>query len=58
MIVGQNSATLDGVRRCALFSGLAQASVAAASQFVIPTGGAYLFVPSISTLRDVLAKSA
>jgi Dyp-type peroxidase family len=54
MIVGQNGAVADGIRRCALFGGLAQTQVRAASQFVIPTGGAYLFVPSISCLRRVV----
>jgi hypothetical protein len=55
LIVGQNAATDDGVRRCTLFGdGLGQAQVRAGKQFVIPTGGAYLFVPSISTLRQVI----
>jgi Dyp-type peroxidase family len=56
MIVGQNGATPDGIRRCTLFgAGLAQAEVRAKVQFVIPTGGAYLFVASISALRTIIA---
>jgi Dyp-type peroxidase family len=56
MIVGQNAATADGTRRCILFgSGLTQAQVEAADQFVIPTGGGYFFVPSISALTTVIA---
>jgi Dyp-type peroxidase family len=51
MLVGQNPAP----RRCTLFGdGLSQAQVRAGKPFVIPTGGAYLFVPSLSTLRDVI----
>jgi hypothetical protein len=37
-------------------SGLQQAEVRAASQWVIPTGGGYFFVPSTSALRDVIAR--
>ena len=56
MIVGQNAATADGVRRCAIFgSGLEQARIDAVRQWVIPTGGGYFFVPSISALRNVIA---
>jgi Dyp-type peroxidase family len=56
MLVGQNTATPDGVRRCHLFGeGLAQTSVQATKQWVIPTGGGYFFVPSISALRNVIA---
>jgi Dyp-type peroxidase family len=55
MIVGQNAPTRDGVRRCMLFGGgLAQAEVSSAAQWVIPTGGGYFFVPSLSALRDIL----
>jgi Dyp-type peroxidase family len=59
MIVGQNAAAADGTRRCILFgSGLTQAQVEAADQFVIPTGGGYFFVPSISALTTVIAPVA
>ena len=56
MIVGQNAAAGGGVRRCTIFgSGLQQEEVSAAGQFVIPTGGGYFFVPSLSALREVIA---
>jgi Dyp-type peroxidase family len=56
MIVGQNAATSDGVRRCLLFgSGLQQAQVESAGQFVTASGGGYFFIPSISTLVTVIA---
>jgi Dyp-type peroxidase family len=56
MIVGQNTPAADGLRRCILFgSGLTQAQVESAGQFVIPTGGGYFFVPSISALTTVIA---
>ena len=56
MIVGQNAPTTDGVRRCLLFgNGLQQAQVEAAKQFVTASGGGYFFVPSLTTLRQVIA---
>jgi Dyp-type peroxidase family len=56
MIVGQNATADGGVRRCTIFgSGLQSAEVSAARQFVIPTGGGYFFVPSLSALREVIA---
>jgi Dyp-type peroxidase family len=56
MIVGQNAPTADGVRRCILFgSGLQQAQVESAGQFVTTSGGGYFFIPSISTVADVIA---
>jgi Dyp-type peroxidase family len=55
MLVGQNSATRDGVRRCSIFgAGLAQVEVAANKQWVIPTGGGYFFLPSVAALKTVL----
>jgi hypothetical protein len=57
MVVGQNTPARDGIRRCSLFgSGFAQAEVHAAGQFVVPSGGGYFFVPSLSALGDVFAK--
>jgi hypothetical protein len=57
MVIGQNAAARNGVRRCAIFgSGLEQAEVRAAKQWVMPTGGGYFFVPSISALREVIAR--
>jgi Dyp-type peroxidase family len=57
MIIGQNAVARDRIRRCTIFgSGLEQAEVRAAGQWVIPTGGGYFFVPSVSALRDVIAR--
>ena len=57
MIVGQNAAAEGGVRRCTIFgSGLQQEQVSAPNQWVIPTGGGYFFVPSITALREVIAR--
>jgi Dyp-type peroxidase family len=57
MIIGQNSPVPDGIRRCTIFgSGLQQAELSAASQWVIPTGGGYFFVPSIAALREVISQ--
>jgi Dyp-type peroxidase family len=59
MIVGQNAAAMDGVRRCILFgAGLQQAQVESAGQFVTASGGGYFFVPSISTLANVIVGGA
>jgi Dyp-type peroxidase family len=57
MVIGQNAVARDGIRRCAIFgSSLEQAEVRAAKQWVIPTGGGYFFVPSVSALSDVVAR--
>ncbi|HWT04987.1 MAG TPA: hypothetical protein VN224_04450, partial [Xanthomonadales bacterium] len=57
MLVGQNAAAPGGVRRCTLFgAGLQEEGVAAGRQWVIPTGGGYFFVPSLTALREVLAR--
>jgi Dyp-type peroxidase family len=57
IVVGQNTPARNGIRRCSLFgSGFAQAEIRAAGQFVVPSGGGYFFVPSLSALGDVLAK--
>ena len=57
MLVGQNAPAPGGVRRCTLFGAqLQQEHVAADRQWVIPTGGGYFFVPSMSALRDVLGR--
>jgi hypothetical protein len=59
MIVGQNAAAEDGVRRCHLFgNGLRSAEVAADAQFVIPTGGGYSFTLSLSALTALVAPSS
>jgi Dyp-type peroxidase family len=58
LLVGQNDTSGEArVRRCAIFgSGVQQASVSTDAQWIIPTGGGYFFVPSVSALRDVLAR--
>lgn len=56
MIVGQNAAARDGVRRAVVFGkGLQTAEVRLPQQYVIPTGGGYFFVPSLGALRTVIA---
>jgi Dyp-type peroxidase family len=56
MIVGQNAAARDGVRRATVFGkGLQTAEVRMPKQYVIATGGGYFFVPSLSALRTVIA---
>jgi Dyp-type peroxidase family len=55
MIVGQNAATPDGLRRSFLFGkDLQQAQVEAAAQFVTASGGGYFFIPPIKTLATVI----
>jgi Dyp-type peroxidase family len=55
MIVGQNAAAVDGIRRAIIFGdNLQQADIRLPAQHVIPTGGGYFFVPSISALRKVI----
>jgi Dyp-type peroxidase family len=58
LFVGQNDAPGEGrVRRCVIFgAGLQQAAVATDAQWIIPTGGGYFFVPSISALSSVIAQ--
>ena len=57
LLVGQNGAPgEERKRRCILFGGgLEQVSIETTSQWIVPTGGGYFFVPSIFALRDVLA---
>ncbi len=52
-LLGQNALSEHRERSFSLGSG---AVVRGLPDFVIPTGGAYLFSPSISALRDVLSK--
>jgi Dyp-type peroxidase family len=58
MLVGQNNApTENRVRKCVLFgAGLEQATVATDAQWIVPTGGGYFFVPSLTALRTVVAQ--
>jgi hypothetical protein len=57
LLVGQNpDAGENRVRRCAIFgSGVQQAEIATDAAWIVPTGGSYLFVPSISALIEVIA---
>lgn len=57
LLVGQNDAPGENrQRRCIIFgSGLQQAAISTNSQWIVPTGGGYFFIPSIAALRDVLA---
>jgi Dyp-type peroxidase family len=56
LLIGQNNAIgEDRRRRCVVFGlTLQQAEIGTSAQWVIPTGGGYFFVPSISALREVL----
>jgi Dyp-type peroxidase family len=55
-IIGQNGAPNEHrVRRCTLFgSDFKTSELATDKQWVIPTGGGYFLLPSISAIRDVL----
>jgi Dyp-type peroxidase family len=57
LLVGQNPAPGEGRTRrfCIFGSGLQEATVATSAKWIIPTGGGYFFVPSLSALREVLA---
>jgi Dyp-type peroxidase family len=57
LLVGQNDSPGENrVRRCLIFgSSLQQASVATDAQWIVPTGGGYFFIPSITALREVLS---
>jgi hypothetical protein len=57
LLVGQNDAPDENrVRRCTIFgSGFQQAAVATDAQWIVPTGGGYFFIPSISALTNVIA---
>jgi Dyp-type peroxidase family len=56
MLIGQNGQPgEERVRRCTLFgTGLQQTQLETNKEWVIPTGGGYFFVPSISALHDVI----
>ncbi|MGY4346063.1 Dyp-type peroxidase family [Bradyrhizobium sp. GM7.3] len=59
MIVGQNAAAPDGIRRCHLFGAqLQSAEVKAQKAFVAPSGGGYFFLPSLTALREVVLASS
>lgn len=56
MLIGQNGQPGEArVRRCTLFgTDLQQTQLETKEEWVIPTGGGYFFVPSISALHDVI----
>ncbi|MFO0820871.1 MAG: Dyp-type peroxidase [Pirellulales bacterium] len=58
ILLGQNSAAgEDRVRRCAIFgAGAQQNTVQTNAQWIVPTGGGYMFVPSLTALKEVLAQ--
>jgi Dyp-type peroxidase family len=58
MLVGQNTPAEGHVRSCNIFLPGVTASpsiLSAPRQFVIPTGGGYFFLPSLSALRGVIS---
>lgn len=57
VFIGQNAQPgEERVRRCVVFgAGLQEAKVETSAQWVIPTGGGYFFLPSISALKGVIA---
>ncbi|MDB5384814.1 MAG: hypothetical protein JWM11_460 [Planctomycetaceae bacterium] len=58
LLVGQNNAAGENrVRSCTIFgTGVQQSSVSTNAQWIVPTGGGYFFVPSLSALTDVISK--
>jgi Dyp-type peroxidase family len=58
MLIGQNGQPgEERVRRCILFgTDFQQAMLEVDKEWVIPTGGGYFFVPSMSALRDVIGR--
>ena len=54
-IIGQNGNDPPAAREVHFVEGNRSATVTMPERFVISTGGAYLFAPSISAIRDVLA---
>jgi len=60
VLVGQNdTASERRIRKCVIFgSGLQQSTVATSAQWIIPTGGEYFFVPSLTALLQVIGSSA
>jgi hypothetical protein len=55
-IIGQNGAPGENrIHRCTMFgSDFKTSELATDKQWVIPTGGGYFLLPSISAIRDVL----
>jgi deferrochelatase/peroxidase EfeB len=56
LVIGQNASDPERARSCTIFgTNFAQAKVAVSKEWVIPTGGGYFFVPSLSALRTVIS---
>jgi Dyp-type peroxidase family len=56
VIIGQTATRIRTVDLPALHAGQPGDTITAPTQWVTPTGGGYFFSPSISAIRDVLAK--
>ena len=58
MLVGQNNTPGENRQRsCLIFGeGVQQAMVSTDAQWIVPTGGGYFFIPSISALKGVVAR--
>jgi Dyp-type peroxidase family len=57
MLIGQNTVAENRIRQCVLFGSDHQQEVLQArEQWVIPTGGGYFFMPSITALLNLIAK--
>ncbi|MGC1614389.1 MAG: Dyp-type peroxidase [Candidatus Acidiferrum sp.] len=57
LLIGQNTPIPDHTRRATIFGeNFAQAELSTIEQWVIPTGGGYFFVPSLSALREVICR--
>jgi Dyp-type peroxidase family len=56
MLVGQNGPADGGIRSCVMFppGSLKEVKLEAPKQWVLPHGGGYFFLPSLSALRNVV----
>ena len=56
MIIGQNGSTGNRERHIEFPGERQTTEIKTQQDFVVPTGGEYLFAPAISALNDILAK--